>query len=321
MNRAGTFLVLVGLLVAPAAQAQQLELPPSPFAVKRRPVAEQQAVGDSDVAEPGDAAQEGAPQQGPASEAEPSEAEGTAAEAEATADEEAQDDAFAGAEELAPQAQAQAALEEPTGIVEAQDAPASDAHGEETHGEGTDSAHAAAAHGHAEEAHSEAHDPGLLPMVVNFLVLLGIFTLLFRKPLHNFLTNRRARVIEGLEESKRLREAAERKYAEYSERLAHLDEELAKLRKEMIQAGEAERDRIIAEAEARAARMRRDAQFVIDQQMKQLKADLTREAIEAAVKAAEEVLMAQTSAADQERLAQAYLGSIQSTLKKSEVQA
>ena len=48
------------------------------------------------------------------------------------------------------------------------------------------------------------------------------------------------------------------------------------------------RDRIVAEAEARATRMRDDTRFVIEQQMKQLRADLTREAIEAAVNAAEQ---------------------------------
>src|SRR5690606_29865617 len=140
-------------------------------------------------------------------------------------------------------------------------------------------------------------------MILNFLVWLAIIVFLLRKPLSEYLKNRRVAVLEGLEESKRIKEEAEAKHAEYTERLAHLDEELAKLRQEMIQAGEAERDRIIAEAETRAARMRRDAQFVIDQQMKQLKADLTREAIEAAVKAAGEVLSSQTSGADQERLA------------------
>ncbi|MCZ7682689.1 MAG: hypothetical protein M5U28_29400 [Sandaracinaceae bacterium] len=89
----------------------------------------------------------------------------------------------------------------------------------------------------------------------------------------------------------------------------------------MIQAGEAERDRIIAEAEARAARMRKDAQFVIDQQMKQLRTDLTREAIEAAIAAAGAVLAQQTGAADQQRLADEYLGKLASSIDDEEVRA
>lgn len=165
-----------------------------------------------------------------------------------------------------------------------------------------------------------AAGPNYPAMVVNFLAWLAIVFFLLRRPLTEFLKSRRQAVVEGLEESKRIRQEAEAKHAEYTERLAHLDEELEKLRKEMIQAGEAERDRIIAEAEARAARMRRDAQFLIDQQMKQLKADLTREAIEAAVKAAEEVLSAQTSPSDQQRLAKAYLSDLGASMKKDKDQ-
>jgi F-type H+-transporting ATPase subunit b len=143
--------------------------------------------------------------------------------------------------------------------------------------------------------------------IINFLIWLAIIVVLLRKPLVSFLQNRRVVIVEGLEESKRLKDAAEAKFADYSERLAHLDEELAKLRKEMIQAGEAERDRIIAEAESKAARMRRDAQFLIDQQMKQLRVDLTREAIEAAVAAAEDMLRKEAAGGDQQRLADDYL--------------
>ena len=39
---------------------------------------------------------------------------------------------------------------------------------------------------------------------------------------------------------------------------------------EMIKAGEAERDRIVAQAEEKAARMRKDTNFLIEQQIKQL---------------------------------------------------
>ncbi|HEY8429513.1 MAG TPA: ATP synthase F0 subunit B [Sandaracinaceae bacterium] len=183
--------------------------------------------------------------------------------------------------------------------------------------------HVSPAAEHAEHA-NEHHGfdwMGFLPTVVNFLILLAILTWLLRKPLMTFLENRRLAVLEGLEEARRLKEAAEKKFQEYSERLAHLDEELAKLRQEMVQAGETERDRIIAEAEARAARMRKDAQFVIDQQMKQLRADLTREAIEAAIAAAEKALAEQTSAADQQRLAEAYLRELTDSIKKDEVRA
>lgn len=143
--------------------------------------------------------------------------------------------------------------------------------------------------------------------VVNFGLLVFVLVLLGRKPLGNFLVGRRKGIEEGLAEAARLREAAQKRYEEYTDRLEKLDREIAEIRKEMIAAGEAERDRIVADAEAKAARMRREAEFLIEQQMKQLRVDLTREAVDAAVTAAEEVLRKGTSAGDQQRLAQQYV--------------
>ena len=143
--------------------------------------------------------------------------------------------------------------------------------------------------------------------VVNFTLLMVILVLMGRKPMGTFLVSRRRAIEEGLAEATKLREAAKKKYDEYQGRLEKLDREIAAIRKEMVAAGEAERDRIVEEAEAKAARMRREAEFLIEQQMKQLRVDLTREAVDAAVSAAEKVLRETMSADDQQRLAQNYL--------------
>lgn len=159
-------------------------------------------------------------------------------------------------------------------------------------------------------SHHEEHGISGLELaasIVNFFVLLGIVIYLAKKPTKSFLMTRRAEVVEGLEEAKRLKEAAEAKYAEYQKRLANLDNELAELRAEIVKSGEAERDRIVAEAEHKAARLRKDAQFLIEQQLKQLRIDLTREAVEASIAAAQAVLTQNTSATDQERVARDYL--------------
>jgi F-type H+-transporting ATPase subunit b len=194
--------------------------------------------------------------------------------------------------------------------------------GEHAEGEHAEGDHAEGAHAEGHEGgHGEAHGidvPYMAATVFNFVIWLGIVVFIFRKPLGTFLTNRRVHVVEGLEEAKRLKAEADQKHKEYSERLAHLDEELEKLRKEMIQAGEAERDRIIAEAETRAARMRRDANFVVEQQMKQLRTDLTNEAIVNAVFAAERVLREHTKENDQERLAKDYLAKLEAKVKEDD---
>jgi len=188
-------------------------------------------------------------------------------------------------------------------------------HGEEhdppeaaAHGEGHEAAHGEG-HGapHAYHAEDITGHVEFWAAIVNFLLLVAVIYLLARKPLAGFLTNRRRGIEEGLEEAQRMHEEAEKKYDEYSRRLEKLDEEMERIREEMIKAGEAERDRIVSDAEASAARMRRETEFLIEQQMKQLRVDMTREAVEAAIAAAEGVLRDQTSGSDQQRLAEEYL--------------
>lgn len=187
-------------------------------------------------------------------------------------------------------------------------------HGE--HGAADHAAHGDehAAHDAHGEHHAEINTFELGGSIVNFALLLGIIFLLLRKSLPEFLRNRRASVVEGMEEARRVKEEAEAKYAEYSQRIENLDAELDRLREEMRRAGMDERDRIVADASKRAQKMREEARFLIDQQMKQLREDLTREAIEAAIGAAEAVLVKSTTPQDQERLAKEYLGNIRTSL-------
>jgi F-type H+-transporting ATPase subunit b len=122
-----------------------------------------------------------------------------------------------------------------------------------------------------------------------------------------FFQDRRNMIENELQEAARLKEEAEAKHAEYTARLEKLDEELAQLREDMITAGEKERDRIVAEAETKAARLRKDTEFVIEQQMKLLREELTEAAVDAAVTTAREVLSKETGATDQQRLAEEYV--------------
>lgn len=147
----------------------------------------------------------------------------------------------------------------------------------------------------------------ILAGFVNLGVLLGIIVFLARKPTKSFLVSRRAAVVEGLEEAQMMKAAAEAKYNEYQERLANLDTELAQIKSEIIASGEAERERIVSEAERKSARVRRETEFLIEQQLKQLRVDLTKETVEAALNAAEKMLRERATEDDQQRLAKSYL--------------
>lgn len=194
---------------------------------------------------------------------------------------------------------------------------------EDSHGE-------ALAHEVAEEqaAHDAAGDHGELTVtgllndrvfqgtVINFLVLVALLAWVIRKKANPALAARRAEVEKELAEAQRLRADAERRHRETATRLEKLDQEMAQIRHEMVKAGEAERDRIVAQAEEKAARMRRDTSFLIEQQIKQLRKELTQQAANAAVLAAQALLQKETTSADQDQLAEAYLTRLEEVLEE-----
>jgi F-type H+-transporting ATPase subunit b len=149
--------------------------------------------------------------------------------------------------------------------------------------------------------------PPVVALFVNFILLLSIIYLIARKPLAAFLQSRSDNVREGLAEATKMLDEANERLADYSARLERMDEEMTRLREEFIAAGEAERDRLVAEAGARAERMRRDAETRLSQEFSQLREELRLEAINKAVEASTELLKTSVTGADQRRLADEYL--------------
>lgn len=152
--------------------------------------------------------------------------------------------------------------------------------------------------------------------LVNFGALVLLIAWVIRKKGNPALAERRRQVEAELEEAQRLRAEAEKRHMETATRLEKLDQEMVQIRAEMIKAGEAERDRIVAQAEEKAARMRKDTRFLIEQQMKQLREDLIREAANAAVLAAQDLLQESTTDSDQDRLAEAYLARLDEVVEE-----
>jgi F-type H+-transporting ATPase subunit b len=186
---------------------------------------------------------------------------------------------------------------------------------ETAHGESVahEVAEEATGHGADDEGHGELTFSSLIRnrefqgTVINFLVLVGLLAWVIRKKGNPALAARRAEVEKELAEAQRLRAEAEKRHMGTAMRLEKLDQEMLQIRGDMIKAGEAERDRIVAQAEEKAARLRKDTSFLIDQQIKQLRKELTQQAASAAVFAAQELLQERTTDADQDQLSEAYL--------------
>ena len=172
----------------------------------------------------------------------------------------------------------------------------------------------------AEEAAHDGHDPhGELTFsslirnkefqgtLINFTVLLLLIGWIIVKKGNPALAAKRAEVEKELAEAQQLRAEAQKRHMETATRLERLDQEMVQIRGDMVKAGEAERDRIVSQAEEKAARMRKDTAFLIEQQIKQLRKELTQQAATAAVVAAQSLLQERTTDSDQDQLAEAYL--------------
>jgi F-type H+-transporting ATPase subunit b len=152
--------------------------------------------------------------------------------------------------------------------------------------------------------------PPFAAMLINFGILVAGYYLLGKKPIAAGLQSRRDRIAKDIEEAQRMREEAEARAKTYQAKLEKLEDEVRSVREALLRAGEAERDRIVKEAETKADRMRRDAEFLVEQELKQIRQDLWRETVESAVRAAEELLKRRVTSADQERLAEDYLSDL-----------
>jgi F-type H+-transporting ATPase subunit b len=159
---------------------------------------------------------------------------------------------------------------------------------------------------------SNHEQPPWAGMAINLAVLLLIFYKYGKAPISEGLKSRRATIAREIEEATRMKQEAEARAAKYQEKLSHLETELKETRDALKAAGEGERDRLIRDAEEKAARMEKDAKFLVEQELKQLRVELTRDAVETAVLAAEELLKKRITASDQERLAEDYLTQLSS---------
>lgn len=152
--------------------------------------------------------------------------------------------------------------------------------------------------------------PPFLAMLINFGILAAGYYLLGKKPIAAALQNRRDTIAKDIDEAQRMRKEAEERAKKYQAQLDTLQEEMRTARDALVRAGEAERDRLIREAEAKAERMQKDAEFLVAQEIKQVRQDLWRDAVEVAVAAAQELLQQRVTPSDQERLAEDYLAEL-----------
>jgi F-type H+-transporting ATPase subunit b len=151
----------------------------------------------------------------------------------------------------------------------------------------------------------------LLFSALNFALLIGVLAYFARKPIADHFAGRRQKIQEELKSAADLRTEAEARYAKWQRRLMDLEGELAGIRQTARERAAAEREHILADAAAGAERIRRDALAAVDQELRRARAQLRREAADLAVELASEILRRQVAGADQDRLLDEFVATIE----------
>ena len=178
-----------------------------------------------------------------------------------------------------------------------------------------DSEHAEAEHsghgGHGKLSFKEIftgeHSVEFWGSVVNFSLLVILIVRMGKKPVAAFLSTRRSGIERGITEAAEVKRAAEAAFNTYTERMKSLDAELAKLRKDVADAAERDRARIVAEANESVARLKAETDSLVQRQAEQLEAQIRREVVQAAAEAAEKAARELTTPEDQQRLAESFM--------------
>jgi F-type H+-transporting ATPase subunit b len=165
-------------------------------------------------------------------------------------------------------------------------------------------------HGGGEHGAPAIDATRLAAQLVNFALLIGILYFAARKPVSQALLARHQQLKSELAAAAEVRAAAQARLEKQEKRLAALEHEIADIKTGIKQEAEAEKVRLIAAAEERARRIRDEAKFMIDQQVKEAEVELRREAARAAVEAAERMVRANFGAADQQRLIDTFVADV-----------
>lgn len=146
--------------------------------------------------------------------------------------------------------------------------------------------------------------------LANFLIYVFILYKFALPLVRDFLKTRRDEVVSTMAQAAAKKQAAEALVADYRKKLAGLDNEIAGLHAALREEGEREKRRLVSEAEAIALKVKEDAAFLGEQEVKIARQRLRLEMANEAEAAARLLLERHLTAADQARLAEEFIQSV-----------
>lgn len=142
---------------------------------------------------------------------------------------------------------------------------------------------------------------------VNLAILFAVFYKFAKRPVREYLERRQRAIAASIMEANRAKEEAEALFRNYEERLARISQETEEIYRKLSAEGVTEKDRIIGEAREGMERIRIEARFLGEQEVRKAAASLRQEAADLAVKLAQERIVANFNDLDQQRLVLDFL--------------
>lgn len=143
--------------------------------------------------------------------------------------------------------------------------------------------------------------------VMDFAIMAGILVYFLTKPIKKGLSGRREEIEQALDEADRIKREAEAKFAEYDQKLAAANEEIAELSAAIKREGEIEKEKIVASAKELAVKIEQDAEKAAELEVAKARSELQSEAVRLAVELAEELLKKNFTSEDDTRLIDEYM--------------
>jgi F-type H+-transporting ATPase subunit b len=147
----------------------------------------------------------------------------------------------------------------------------------------------------------------------NFVIYAFIIVKFAVPRAREFLKTRREEVVSTISQVAAKKQAAEARVSEYKAKLAGLDKEIQSLHAALRQEAEREKSKLIGEAQAMAVKIKEDANFLGDQEVKIARRRIREELASQAEATARELVRRNLSPEDQSRLVQDFIQSMEQT--------
>lgn len=144
-----------------------------------------------------------------------------------------------------------------------------------------------------------------------FILLVIILVKIAKKPLLAFLDKRTEDIEKTIKDAEVAAEMAKAELAEYEIKMKGFEKDLEAMKEKSLKAAEAEKAQILEDAQKQIEKLQAFAENVIDSEVKRAKTQLKRDAVMAAVSAAEAKIGKDLDADKQKKLLDEYIRKIE----------